>query len=162
MNKIAPISGKTTRGTKDAKVVEIVSPPSVPGRYIGNVLKPVINLQNTGSEPITSVAISYYVAINNAGPLSSGPSTTWVAWKGSLLAGQLVQVALKPFRQPLNEDIHYLEVFARQVDAQIINVKRDRMIACVFSVLHSDQRVKILATPLKKIVQGHLMKMLKP
>jgi len=93
----------------DMRMADIVSPPNPPKKYESRKLKPVVTIENTGTEIINSLQIDYIVDVNNKNDSVEfiGPTTIW---KGIFSSGQSTFIELKPFKHILRNGPHVIRV----------------------------------------------------
>ncbi len=103
----------------DVRIADIVSPPNSPKKYEGRKLKPVVTIENTGTEIINSLQIDYIVDVNNKNDSVEfiGPTTIW---KGIFPSGQSIFIELKPFKHILRNGPHSIRVSINKIGSKKI------------------------------------------
>jgi hypothetical protein len=105
--------------TLPVKIVEVINPPGAPEIYLNSSVEPEIKIKNTGSLDITSIAIAYYIDMDNCGcGYSIGPTTTWF---GTIKPNEEAVIILDKWesyagRQPLKNGTHMLFLNVTQIN----------------------------------------------
>ena len=140
----------------DVKMADIVSPPKPPEKYEGRNLKPVVTIENVGTEIIKSLQIDYIVDVNTKDDSVEffGPTTIWT---GIFQPGQSTVIELKPFKHILRNGPHSIRVSTNKIGSKRImddpvghRLYRNFIIENTASI--SEDKIKYLDTSKVKLI----------